>query len=126
MPLFRAFLAGTSRTWAGTLEPDEIREAALAYAWVLLIGPCNIAGVGATLALQFAGVAMPAAILPWIAGVVYTGVAVFMWRRHVRHAQRLVAARLGLDPRMAHLIDFRGYEKFGKSVAAARSANGKL
>lgn len=122
VPGWSPWLARLSRTWAGRLEPQEIRETAVAFAWLIPVLPANLAALAISLALQFTGTAIAPAMIPSLVSAIYSGLAVFMFLRHSHAAQRLVAGRLGIDAKAERKIDFRGYEKFDRSIAAARSA----
>jgi len=124
VPGWSPWLARLSRTWAGRLEPHEIRETALAFAWLLPVVPVDLAALAISLALQSTGTAIAPAMIPWLVGALYSVLAVFVFLRHLRTAQRLVAGRLGIDAKAERKIDFRGYEKFDRSIAAAHSAHG--
>jgi membrane protein implicated in regulation of membrane protease activity len=105
------------------LEPQEIRETAVAFAWLIPVPPANVAALAISLALQFTGTAIAPEIIPWLVAMLYSVLALFMFVRHSHTAQRSVARRLGIDAKVARKIDFRGYERFDRSIAAARSAH---
>jgi hypothetical protein len=123
IPGWSAFLGRADRTWAGSLEPKEIRSSAIAYAWIIPIVPLLVLSLIAGLVLQFNGASTAASALPWATAVLYSALALLMWRAHIRKAQRLVARRLGIDDKAARKIDFRGHEKFERSIAQARAAS---
>ena len=120
----RAFLARASRTWAGRLEIDEIREVTRAYGWLIPLPVLAIGSLIVSFALQSRGVNMAISVLPMLVLAVYVALAVVTNFRHLHKAQDLVALRLGLDPKAARKIDFRGYEKFERTMAQARAASG--
>jgi hypothetical protein len=122
VPGWRALLARSGRTWAGILEPEEIRESMMAYAWTIPMFPITIAAMFVGFALQPGGIVTTMSILPMLAAVVYAVLGMSMFLLHHHKAQDLVARRLGLDPKAARKIDFRGYNKFDCSIAQAREA----
>jgi hypothetical protein len=122
VPGWRAFLARTGRTWAGKLEFEEIRESTMAYAWIILIPPFSLVSVFVAFALQSGGMGTAASMLPWLAAFVYAVLGMPMFLLHLHKAQDLVAHRLGLDPKAARKIDFRGFDNFDRSIAQARAA----
>lgn len=124
VPGWSAFLGRANRTWAGLLEPLEIRNIAMAYAWVVPAIPLLLAALVAGLVMQLAGVSMAGSVIPWAVATLYSLLALLMWRLRNREARRLVARRLGIDTKAARTIDFRGYEKFERSLARARGASG--
>lgn len=95
----------------------------MAFAWLIPVVPANLAALAISLALQFTGTAIAPAMIPWLVAALYSVLAVFMFLRHSHTAQRLVGGRLGIDAKAERKIDFRGYEKFDCSIAAARSAH---
>jgi hypothetical protein len=105
------------------LEPQEIRESAAAFAWLVPAVPADLAALIVGLTLQFTGTAIAPSMIPLLVVVLYTILAFLMFLRHSHTAQRLIAHRLGIDPKVARRIDFRGYERFDRSIAAARSAH---
>jgi len=122
VPGWRAFLARTGRTWAGILEPEEIREVTTAYAWVIPIPPFCIVSIFVGFALQSGGMATTTSILPILATTAYAVLGMSMFLLHHHKAQDLVAHRLGIDPKAVRKIDFRGYDKFDRSIAQTRAA----
>ena len=119
VPGWPGWLARVSRTWSGRLEPREARELATATAWVLPIVPVNLAVVVIGIGLQFTGTATAMAMIPWLVAVAATVVAYTRYRHHTAAAQRLVAERLQIEPKGRRRIDFRGYERFDRSIAEA-------
>lgn len=94
----------------------------MALAWLIPVVPANFAALVISLALQFTGTATAPAMVPWLVAVPYSVVAFAMFLRHSHRAQGLVARRLRIDSTAERNIDFRGYEKFDRSIAAARGA----
>lgn len=101
------------------MEPQEIRESAAAFAWLVPVVPADLAALVFGLTLQFTGTAIAPSLIPLLVVVLYTILAFLMFLRHSHAAQRLIAQRLGIDPKVARKIDFRGYERFDRSIAAA-------
>jgi hypothetical protein len=123
VPGWSPWLARLSRTWAGRLEPQETRETAVAFAWILLLGPVALAALAISLTLQSTGTATGPAMIPFLVATLYAVLAFSAFLRHLHAAQRLVAGRLGIGAKAERKIDFRGYENFDRSIAAARSAH---
>jgi len=121
VPGWSAFLGRANKTWAGVLEPGEIRGTAIAFAWIVPVVPLLIVALVVGLGLQFSGASTGSSMLPWVAATLYALFALLMWRSHNRKAQLMVARRLGIDTGAAHKIDFRGRARFDRSVAEARA-----
>lgn len=123
IPGWRRFHVRAARTWSGVLEPEEVRLAALAFVWLVPVGPGALAAVIVGLAIQGLGAGIALSAIPLAVVAIYSFIAVILWRRNNREAQQLVAHRMGIAERSSRIIDFRGRENFERSVRKARVAN---
>lgn len=115
-----AWFARLSRTWAGRLEPEEIHESGTAIAWIGSLLPVEFAALAISLMLQSHGTATGPAMIPLLVSTLYAVLAFLAFLRHLHAAQRLVAVRLGIDATAERKIDLGSYDKFDRSIAAAR------